>query len=123
MKFEFATCLVEFSIVKNLIWNKGEYNIIKKHLRKIVSLVLVLAMTSVISVPGFAETKDSGKEFKNNGQKIVDNFTKAENTKVIEQVGIATYFFESTNDYTVCIMWDRNKVALHVRRKGINGCG
>jgi hypothetical protein len=75
----------------------------KKHLRKTVSLILVLAMTLAVSVPAFAETKDSGKELKDNGQNIVDNFTKAENTKVIEQAGIATYFFESTNDYTVCI--------------------
>jgi hypothetical protein len=70
----------------------------KHSFKKLVSLVLVLAISLAVSVPAFAATKDQGKEVKDSGQKVTEI-----NTKTVSKVGEATYYFENTDAYRICI--------------------
>lgn len=63
----------------------------KHSFKKLVSLVLVAAMSLSMSVPTFAAEKDT---IRNN------NSTKSEETV---KIGTATYYYENSNNYRICI--------------------
>lgn len=71
----------------------------KHSFKKLISLVLVLAISFAMAVPAFAETNNE-KAVKDSGQKVTYN-SDGISTKTVTKVGEATYYYEDSNDYRI----------------------